>query len=233
MLIENLAKLQMIRTFGNGGLFGYYGMFSTTEYGSINCQLTRMKNVVILKTDTGLYAISPVNVQEFVQTLGSSTSLVHDSSAFLIRKKLKPTRSLILMLPILLYCATIVFLLLAYRSLPERIAVHFDAFGNPDRWGSKMSFLVSGFIPATILAILNCGIYFIMRKKVHNPALPVFLIIIISFIQLFTLYINIDMFWLNRFDHHVLPFLVVLIAFALVLIILLFVYYRVVVKFKR
>ena len=49
--IPDFAKLTVARTFGNGGLFGYYGIFSTAEYGDIRCELTRLKNIFLIKTD--------------------------------------------------------------------------------------------------------------------------------------------------------------------------------------
>lgn len=232
-VLENLAKTKMTRTFGNGGLFGYYGMFATAEYGPINCQLTSMKQVVILNTENGLYALSPQNVQEFVRVLGTSSAPIQDKSTFTVPAIINPARASILILPIVLYVATIIFLFLTYSTLPEKIAVHFDAFGNPDRWGSKISYLISGFVPATILAALNCGVFFVMRKTVRNPTLPLFIVIIISFLQLFTLYINLDMFWLNQHNHHVLPFSISMSAFAITMIALLVVYYRIVKKSNR
>jgi uncharacterized membrane protein len=221
----------MMRTFGNGGLFGYYGMFSAAEYGPINCQLTSMKNVVIIETKTLLYAISPENVQDLVQTLGVKPDLTESTQPQ--KKKIRPARSMILILPVALYLVTIILLFITYRSLPDRIAVHFDALGNPDRWGSKVSYLISGLIPSTILFGLNYGVFLIMRKTSHDPALPTFIVIMVSFIQSFTLYINLDMYWVNRYDHHILPMFFVLIAFGGIMMVMLYVYYRIAVKRRK
>jgi hypothetical protein len=231
IIIENLAKTKITRTFGNGGLFGYYGMFSTAEYGPINCQLTTLKNTVIIDTDLRRYAISPDNTEVFVQMLGTKPDLRRDA--------LRPTapgrlaRPAVLALPIALYLITIVLLLLSYHMLPDRIAVHFDALGNPDRWGSKISYLISGLIPSGVLCVINCGVFFLMRKTSHNPALPTFIVIMLSFVQLFTLYINLDVYWVNRYQQNIAPMPHVLIAFGCVLIVLLFVYYRMVVNQRK
>ncbi|MGB3478105.1 MAG: PH domain-containing protein, partial [bacterium] len=57
--VPNFAKLKVARTFGNGGLFGFYGLFSTAEYGEMNCQLTSLKDIIIIKTQKMNFALSP------------------------------------------------------------------------------------------------------------------------------------------------------------------------------
>ena len=230
-IIENLAKTKITRTFGNGGLFGYYGMFSTAEYGPINCQLTSLKNSIIIETDSILYAISPANTATFVQTLGSKPALTKEALQPAAPARL--ARVAILALPLALYLITIILLVLSYRVLPDRIAVHFDAVGNPDRWGSKISYLISGLIPATILCGINCGAFLLMRKTSHNPALPTFIVIILSFVQSFTLYINLDVYWVNQYQQNIAPMPHMLIAFGCVFVVLMYLYYRMVVKHRK
>jgi hypothetical protein len=233
MVLENLAKLKMTRTFGNGGLFGFYGMFSTAEYGPINCQLTSMKNIVLIKTDNMHYAVSPRQLQGFVQMFGSITSLKIHCLETTSADQSRHARVLILALPIALYVATIIIILLAYHALPDTIAVHFDAYGNPDRWGSKVSYIINGFIPVTILLALTVGVFLFLRRSSHRPAIPILLVIIMSFVQLFTLYLQINTYWLNTHHHHLLPFWHVLFAFMGIMVVLLFVYYRVATKIRR
>lgn len=49
-----------IRTFGNGGLFGYWGKFVNTTYGSMTWYATRRSNYILIKTkDEGLIVITP------------------------------------------------------------------------------------------------------------------------------------------------------------------------------
>ncbi|MBN2620111.1 DUF1648 domain-containing protein [candidate division WOR-3 bacterium] len=226
-IVPDLAKIRMIRMFGNGGLFGYYGMFSTAEYGPINCQLTRMKHVVIVQAEKMRYALSPRDIEKFVHTLCSVTSC-----STVPVEPLQPgvkviVRPLILILPIIVYIAAIATILLAFQSLPERIAVHFDVYGSPDRWGHKVSYLLSGVIPSTILFAMNCGIYFGMRRTIHTRTLLALLIMLVSWIQLFTLFISLDTFWLNTRGNHMVPFVYALVAFISVVVVLLFVYYRI------
>ncbi len=41
-----------IRVFGNGGLFGYYGVYRTARLGTCNWYVTNRSNAVVLITDT-------------------------------------------------------------------------------------------------------------------------------------------------------------------------------------
>ena len=64
--------------------------------------------------------------------------------------------------PILLYLLLIVFEFITYPSLPDVIAVHFDAAGNPDGWSSKVDFvfsysLFSLFAPALSYLFIYLG----------------------------------------------------------------------------
>jgi len=43
----------MIRTFGNGGLFGYYGKFYSSKLGSMTLYATQSRNRVLIKTIHG------------------------------------------------------------------------------------------------------------------------------------------------------------------------------------
>jgi hypothetical protein len=232
-IITDLTKIRMIRVFGNGGLFGYYGMFSMAEYGPINFQLTRMKNIVIVQTKKMRYALSPCNTEGFVHTLGSITSCSPVSLEPLRPDMGAHVRPLILILPIIVYTATIITVLLAYHSLPERIAVHFDAFGNPNGWGSKVSYLFSGLIPSSILCAINFGIYFGMRKTTYDRTLPILLIAIVAWIQLFMLFMHLDTFWFNTGGVHMIPLVHALVIFSGITVVLLCIYYRIATTIKR
>ncbi len=49
-----------IRTFGNGGLFGYYGKFHNQTFGSMNFQTTQKENRLLIETNKNIkYIISP------------------------------------------------------------------------------------------------------------------------------------------------------------------------------
>lgn len=49
-----------IRTFGNGGLFGYVGKFANTTYGNMTWYATRRSNYILIKIkDEGWIVITP------------------------------------------------------------------------------------------------------------------------------------------------------------------------------
>ena len=52
-----------IRTFGNGGLFGYYGKFYNAKIGSMTWYVTQKKNRILLRTQQGdKIVISPNDI---------------------------------------------------------------------------------------------------------------------------------------------------------------------------
>jgi hypothetical protein len=230
-IIPDLRSLHISRTLGNGGLFGYYGIFSTAEYGEINCQLTSLKNIVLLKTKIGYYAVSPEHASQFASYLTSAAPHVNTPV-----KELEPLSAqltnrpspAILLIPIVLFCLTIILMICAYNTMPERIAVHFDVHGIPDRYGPRLSYLISTAVPATILLLIACAAFFIVRRTTRNKAIPIFLVLIVSLMQLFAGYTSLDTYWVTHYNHHVLPITYAIVIFVVLMVSMLFYYQRIV-----
>ncbi|MGB3342224.1 MAG: DUF1648 domain-containing protein [bacterium] len=231
--IPNFIKLKVARTFGNGGLFGFYGFFSTAEYGEINCQLTSLKDIIIIKTKKMNYALSPINCEDLEQYLIKDvrglTGNIESLKPRTMDKKILAS-PMILILPAILFIALVTMVLLNYSQLSERIAVHFNTYGQPDRWGARSSYLISGLIPSTILFLLTIGVFFFVRKTTNKPAIPNFLVIIMSFILLFTACTSLATFWINKYGEQLIPMYYGIIIFGVLLIALLFFYYQKIVK---
>ncbi len=228
-VIKDFSKLRVARTFGNGGLFGYYGAFSTAEYGPINFQLRSLKNFFIIKTKDNAYAISPAAVMRFEEMLTSAVQGMKGKIDILAPAKpetMKYANPLILLLPALLFILTVVMVLLVYSQLPERIAVHFDLQGNPDGWGSRTSYLISGIVPAAILTAISIIAFLIVRRATKKPNLPYYLITIFVVIQFFIAYVSFETYWVNKQGTHIIPFPYGFIIYFIAIVALLFVYYR-------
>jgi len=58
-----------VRTFGNGGLFGFYGRFWKPGYGKFRAYITNPENTVLLQCDDKMVALSPDRPQDFVLLL--------------------------------------------------------------------------------------------------------------------------------------------------------------------
>jgi hypothetical protein len=58
-----------IRTFGVGGLFGYYGKFTNSKFGVMKWYIRRMDQLVMLTTSTGEFLLSPDDFDGFVSAL--------------------------------------------------------------------------------------------------------------------------------------------------------------------
>ncbi len=59
-----------IRLWGSGGLFGYYGLFSTSKLGTCTWYVTNRSQVMLLITSQKAYALSPDNAETFLAALG-------------------------------------------------------------------------------------------------------------------------------------------------------------------
>lgn len=55
-----------MRTFGVGGLFGYYGYFSNKSLGGMTWYMTRLDRAVLLRTDKAKILVSPDDVEGFI-----------------------------------------------------------------------------------------------------------------------------------------------------------------------
>ena len=73
--ITNISILQesniggAVRTFGVGGLFGYYGKYYNSAFGSMSWYVTRSDKPVLITTAKSKILVSPDEPQRFAQTL--------------------------------------------------------------------------------------------------------------------------------------------------------------------
>jgi len=58
-----------LRLWGNGGVFGYYGLFQTAKLGKCRWFLTNRSNAVVLVTEEKTVLVSPDNVQGFLAAI--------------------------------------------------------------------------------------------------------------------------------------------------------------------
>jgi len=58
-----------LRTFGSGGLFGYYGYFKNPRLGKFLAFVTNLDRLVVLRFPQGTLVISPDDPQGFLQEL--------------------------------------------------------------------------------------------------------------------------------------------------------------------
>ncbi len=223
--VQDFCKLKPVRSMGNGGLFGYYGIFTTKDYGNINCQLTRMKNIVLIKTRTGFYAISPAKPEMLIDWLKSTTGKSSMTEPITAPEIIKKRASfLTLLIPDTIFTLTIVMAVLLYQQLPEQIATHFDIHGNPDGWSPKVSFLYFTIFPQVILMAIAVITFFITRNRYRNEKSVYLLVMIISLIQFFVAYSSFDIYWFNTRNAHFVPMMYAVAVFTGLLILLLITY---------
>ena len=67
--VENDDLGIIIRTFGNGGIFGFNGIFRSSIQGKITFYGTQQRNYVIVETDLKKYVLTPDEPFEFVKSV--------------------------------------------------------------------------------------------------------------------------------------------------------------------
>jgi hypothetical protein len=228
-LVDNFMQLKPIRSFGNGGLFGYYGLFSTREYGTINCQLTRLKKVFLIETTRGYYAVSPQDTDRFGEYLHSTVSGMTGKvmpAQPLVRTALKPASLAYLIIPDLILAVTILIIVLFYPQLPARIATHFNFQGLPDGWSPKSAVVLITMIPSVLIFILNTVFFLVLRSHHADRHTPLFIISIFSLIQALLAFVASDLCWFNTRGVHVIPLHYAMIGFLVLTGIFLWVHYN-------
>ncbi len=63
------------------------------------------------------------------------------------------------------YLGLVIFLIIVWNTLPDKVPAHYNAMGEVDRWGSKWEFLILPIVGAFLLVLLQ-----ILEKypEVHN-----------------------------------------------------------------
>lgn len=59
----------VFRLFGNGGLFGFTGLFKSRFYGDLTFYATQQRNYVIVETDLKKYVLTPDEPLKFVKSV--------------------------------------------------------------------------------------------------------------------------------------------------------------------
>jgi hypothetical protein len=66
----------MIRIFGNGGIFGFFGFYQSQIYGKMTLFCTQQRNYVIVETDLKKYVLTPDEPLDFVKSVENRVGLV-------------------------------------------------------------------------------------------------------------------------------------------------------------
>jgi hypothetical protein len=68
-----------LRLFGNGGLFGYYGLFRTSKLGKCTWYMTNRRQPVVVVTQAKTALFSPDDVDGFLSAVGAEVAIPLDS----------------------------------------------------------------------------------------------------------------------------------------------------------
>lgn len=65
-----------LRVFGSGGLFGYFGIYTSMSLGKIQMWATDRNNLVLIEVANQKFVISPQNPSEFIMNLKLSSKQI-------------------------------------------------------------------------------------------------------------------------------------------------------------
>jgi hypothetical protein len=229
LIVDNFLTLKPLRAFGNGGLFGYYGLFTTHDYGKMSCYLTRLRQIVMIKTRRGIVVLSPENPVQFESHF---TAVVHGAAGTI--EKIQPTAPeniryaspWILLLPDAIFTLNLIGVILLYPALPAYIATHFNFQGVADSWSPKSSFLFMSMLPAFVIFALTILMFFVIRRRTPEPTITYFIVGLFSFIQFFIGFVFFDVFWFNIRHEHLLPLHFLLFIFLAAVFLGIYFFYQ-------
>lgn len=74
-----------IRLFGDGGLFGYYGLFRTARLGKSHWYMTNRSNAVVVRTTDRVVVVSPDDPESFLLALHPPPQMADEEKPFSLR----------------------------------------------------------------------------------------------------------------------------------------------------
>jgi len=229
LVVDNFLSLKPLRAFGNGGLFGYYGIFTAHDYGKMNCYLTSLRQVVMIKTSHGIIVLSPDNPVQFeTHLLATVHGITGGMEAIqpIAPENIRYANPLVLLLPDAIFTLNLIGIILLYPSLPAHVATHFNFQGVADRWSPRSSFVYMGLLPSVIIFSLTILMFFVVRRRTPEPKITYFIVGLFSFIQFFMGFMFFDVFWYNIRHDHLLPLQYVFIIFLVIIFIGMYFYYQ-------
>lgn len=120
-----------IRLFGNGGLFGYYGLFRTSKLGKSTWYVTNRSHAVVVITDAKTSVISPDNVDGLITAVRTLAPIPMAPSSNPIPSSMgAKLRRVAMAIPAIVAVALVVSVMLyspgppSYTLTPETLTIH-------------------------------------------------------------------------------------------------------------
>ena len=192
--IKEVRKLETslkFRMFGGSWPGVYWGIFTTSNIGSVQVYATRHVGSFILVDviDGSRVLLSPEEADEFLEAIREKLiTVVPLSEGFKPPRQSHHFALAKVVIVTLAWVSLIAYIGYIYPGLPDVIPVHFGLNGVPNRWGSKNElFLLAGI--AAIFPAMNAVFTFKFGK--YNKELTTFLsFVFLLAIGLFVLVVN-------------------------------------------
>ncbi len=140
-----------VKLWGNGGLFGYYGLFRTTKLGKCSWYMTNRKKAVVLVTESKTTLFSPDRVEDFIASIRSVAPVQEPIGTGLWSRTVATSKSgrniaAIIGVGVGALSAAVGALAFLYSPGPPRLTLTHDALTIHDR-----------FYPVTLLSKIGQG----------------------------------------------------------------------------
>ncbi len=196
--ISSVSKdnLQGIRSFGvgiPGHLVGRFQLRFNGEFMRTALYATNLDNLVVIRTlDKKTYGVTPENTEYFINHIQSAETSVKQAKldtslpVQINQKTAKKTQSfisIVFIISVILTVGTFVYFIIAYQGLPETgIPLHWNIYGEVDRFGNRSELLIMVSIFSGIEVLLNSLVYLWMRKSDLGKVRMGKIIILVPFI---------------------------------------------------
>jgi len=179
------------RLFGGSLPGAHWGMFTTSNLGSVQVYATRYKGTFILLElqDGSKILITPLEPDAFLVALREKTSFAAPIFAD-VDEPIRERRLTAVQVGVvtIAWLALVSYVAVIYPGLPEVIPVHFGFDGVPNKYGSKVEMLVLVAL-STLFPALNA--FFALKFGKYNRGLNVFLaVVFLLAICLFAVAVN-------------------------------------------
>ncbi len=221
------AGWKTVRTFGDGGLFGWIGHFASPDLGAFRMYCTNRAETVLVETrgGAGKILVSPADPRAFEAEMRHAVVAAKGALGERSSPADVPKPALIspayLAIPVGLYLSSVWIMAYNYTSLPSRVATHFGLTGRPDSWMSPLWFVISIGGIGLFLLVVTAGLFFWMPRVAAPRFSTGITVALLSLVQLAITYASADIVWYNRWGLHAFSVDVAVGVLILLVIVLL------------
>ncbi|WP_234121414.1 PH domain-containing protein [Clostridium hydrogenum] len=159
------GEIKGVKLYGYGRNNFAMGVYFIENTGTVNMFCTSTKDVLYLKAENSVYAVSPEDLSEIENTLKAS-SISMENWIYKRNKKVSLNKDKYFMIPLIIVAIIILAMIIIpaiaywYNILPAKMPLSFDAKFNPLAYGTNKEFVFKQMLyGAYNMIILFCMYY--------------------------------------------------------------------------